>query len=91
MNKGTIDTERLVSDISRMSSFSPGDINGLLAAIEDRESGKETLSTCEADAWIDRIKTETKEEHVTRLRSTLPVFSDKSYFHLYMCFEIIEQ
>ena len=27
---------------------------------EDRESGKETLSTCEADAWIDRIKTETK-------------------------------
>ena len=38
---------------------------------EDRESGKETLSTCEADAWIDRIKTETKEEHVTRLRSML--------------------
>ena len=36
VNKGTIDTERLVSDISRMSSFSPGDINGLLAAIEDR-------------------------------------------------------
>ena len=23
--------------------------------------------------------------------STLPVFSDKSYFHPYMCFEIIEQ
>ena len=38
---------------------------------EDRESGKETFSTCEADAWIDRIKTETKEEHVTRLRSML--------------------
>ena len=38
---------------------------------ESRESGKETLSTCEADAWIDRIKTETKEEHVTRLRSML--------------------
>ena len=38
---------------------------------EDRESGKEALSTCEADAWIDRIKTETKEEHVTRLRSML--------------------
>lgn len=38
VNKGTIDTERLVSDISRMSSFSPGDINGLLAAIEDRVS-----------------------------------------------------
>ena len=32
VNKGTIDTERLVSDISRMSSFSPGDIHGLLAA-----------------------------------------------------------
>mgnify|MGYP006891448766 FL=1 len=26
VNKGTIDTERLVSDISRMSSFSPGDM-----------------------------------------------------------------
>ena len=38
VNKGTIDTERLVSDISRMSSFSPGDIHGLLAAIEDRVS-----------------------------------------------------
>ena len=37
----------------------------------DRESGKEALSTCEADAWMDRIKTETKEEHVTRLRTML--------------------
>ena len=36
--KGTIDTEHLVRDISRMSSFSPGDINGLLAAIEERVS-----------------------------------------------------
>lgn len=38
VNKGTIDTEHLVRDISRMSSFSPGDINGLLAAIEERVS-----------------------------------------------------
>lgn len=38
VNKGTIDTERLVSDISAMSSFSPGDIEGLLAAFEDRIS-----------------------------------------------------
>lgn len=38
VNKGTIDTERLVSDICAMSSFSPGDIMGLLAAFEDRIS-----------------------------------------------------
>ena len=38
VNKGTIATEHLVRDISRMSSFSPGDINGLLAAIEERVS-----------------------------------------------------
>ncbi|CAK7065863.1 MAG: hypothetical protein BACD_03115 [Bacteroides rodentium] len=38
VNKGTIDTQRLVSDISGMSSFSPGDIEGLLAALEDRIS-----------------------------------------------------
>lgn len=38
VNKGTIDTERLVSDISAMSSFSPGDIEGLLAAFEERIS-----------------------------------------------------
>lgn len=38
VNKGTIDTERLVSDISQMSSFSPGDIKGLLAAFENRIS-----------------------------------------------------
>jgi predicted histone-like DNA-binding protein len=38
VNKGTIDTERLVSDISHMSSFTPGDIKGLLAAFEDRIS-----------------------------------------------------
>lgn len=38
VNKGTIDTERLVNDISTMSSFSPGDITGLLAAFEERIS-----------------------------------------------------
>lgn len=38
VNKGTIDTERLIHDISLMSSFSPGDIKGLLAAFEERIS-----------------------------------------------------
>lgn len=38
VNKGTITTGRLVSDISQASSFTPGDIEGLLAALEDRIS-----------------------------------------------------
>lgn len=38
VNKGTITTDRLVSDISEMSSFTPGDIEGLLVAIENRIS-----------------------------------------------------
>lgn len=38
VNKGTITTERLISDISTMSSFSDGDIAGLLAAFEERIS-----------------------------------------------------
>ena len=35
VNKGTIDTERLGSDISHMSSFTPGDIKGLVKALAD--------------------------------------------------------
>lgn len=38
VSKGTIDTKRMVSDISQMSSFSPADINGLLTAFEERIS-----------------------------------------------------
>lgn len=38
VNKGTITTEQLVNDISGMSSFTPGDIQGLLTALEDRIS-----------------------------------------------------
>ena len=38
VNRGTITTKRLVSDISQASSFTPGDIEGLLAAFEDRIS-----------------------------------------------------
>lgn len=38
VNKGTVSTQRLVKDICAMSSFSPGDIEGLLAAFEDRVS-----------------------------------------------------
>lgn len=37
----------------------------------DENTGKESVSTCEASAWIEKIKTETKEEHVTRLRNML--------------------
>ena len=38
VNKGTITTKRLVSDISRASSFTPGDIEGLLVAFKERIS-----------------------------------------------------
>lgn len=38
VNKGTITTKRLVSDISQATSFTPGDVRGLLAALEDRIS-----------------------------------------------------
>ena len=38
VNKGTITTKRLISDISQATSFTPGDIEGLLAALEDRIS-----------------------------------------------------
>ncbi len=38
VNKGTITTERLINDISQASSFTPGDIVGLLTAFEERIS-----------------------------------------------------
>lgn len=38
VKKGTIHTERLISDISQMSSFTEGDVSGLLAAFEERIS-----------------------------------------------------
>lgn len=36
-----------------------------------QDVGKEVISTCEAEAFVERIKTETKEKHVTRLRAML--------------------
>ena len=39
---------------------------------EEKESGKEALSTLEADALIEKLKTETKAAHVTALRSLIP-------------------
>ena len=38
---------------------------------EEKESGRETVSTCEADVLLERIKTETKAAHVTALRTML--------------------
>lgn len=38
VNKGTITTKRLISDISGMSSFTEGDIAGLMASFEERIS-----------------------------------------------------
>ncbi len=38
VNKGTIKMERLVQDIAGMSSFTPGDVTGVMALIEDRIS-----------------------------------------------------
>ena len=36
VSKGTVSTKRLVKDICEMSSFSPGDIEGLLVSLQDR-------------------------------------------------------
>lgn len=38
---------------------------------EDRESGKESVSTCQAEALLQRIKTETKAGYVSGLRTML--------------------
>ena len=38
VNKGTIEMERLVHDIADMSSFTPGDVKGVVALLEDRIS-----------------------------------------------------
>ena len=38
VNKGTITGKRLVSDISQATSFTPGDVEGVLAALESRIS-----------------------------------------------------
>lgn len=38
VSKGTIDSKCLVREISEMSSFTPGDIEGLLVALEERIS-----------------------------------------------------
>ena len=38
VTKGTITGKRLVSDISQATSFTPGDVEGVLAALESRIS-----------------------------------------------------
>lgn len=38
---------------------------------EEKESGREAVSTCEADVLLERIKTEAKAAHVTALRTML--------------------
>lgn len=38
VNKGTISTKQLVNEICAMSSFTPGDVEGLLSSFEDRIS-----------------------------------------------------
>ena len=38
---------------------------------EEKESGKETVSTCKADVLLEKIRTETKAAHVTALRTML--------------------
>lgn len=39
---------------------------------EDKESGKVALSAIEVDAWIEKLKTETKAGYVTELREAIP-------------------
>lgn len=51
---------------------------------EDENSGKKALSTCEADAFCERIKTETKAGYVSGLREVLPRMdgTDARYVHI---------
>ena len=44
---------------------------------EEKESGREAVSTCEADVLLERIKTETKAAHVTALRTMLLYTTDR--------------
>ena len=39
---------------------------------EEKETGKETLSTCDTNTFFEKIKTETKSGHITALRELLP-------------------
>lgn len=38
---------------------------------QDSESGKETLSVCEAGTLFDKMKTETKSGHIMTLRELI--------------------
>ena len=38
---------------------------------QDSESGKETLSACEAGTLFDKMKTETKSGHIMTLRELI--------------------
>lgn len=51
----------------------------------DGNTGKESLSTCEAGAFMERIKVETKERWVSGLRTMLAYTTGKeggSYEHI---------
>lgn len=39
---------------------------------EEKETGREMLSTCETDTLFEKIKTETKSKYITALREILP-------------------
>lgn len=47
---------------------------------QDSGSGKEALSTCDADTLFDKMKTETKSGHITALRKIIPLL-EGSYGH----------
>lgn len=51
---------------------------------KERENGKESLVTCEAETLMEKIKTETKAGHLSNLRSILPHLEGTSagYVHI---------
>lgn len=51
---------------------------------KERENGKESLVTCEAEMLMEKIKTETKAGHLSNLRSILPHLEGTSagYVHI---------
>ena len=45
----------------------------------ERESGKETLNTCDTNTLFEKMKTETKSGHITALREVLPTLEGTHY------------
>ena len=50
---------------------------------EERESGKEAVSTQETDMLMEKLKTENKTGYITELRSIIPHLNEKRGLSLF--------